>query len=104
VDVVLLLERAVAVPIQLATARVGAVEELHETHALFDQAPREDTILRERRLVRILCIVRAIHFQNVRGLGAEVVDLRHAKLHACGEFVAGDAGGELTVAWMRFKG
>ena len=101
--VVLLLELVVAVPIEFAAAGVGAVEELHEAHAALDQPPREDAVARKAGLDRIRGIVGAVDFQNVRGLGGEVADFRHAELHAGGEFVAGDARGELAVAGMLFE-
>jgi hypothetical protein len=98
--VILRLEIAVAVPVEFAAAGIGTVEELHETHAALDEATGEDAVLREGGLVGVLRVVRAIELQDVRGLGAEVVDLGHAELHARGEFVAGDACGELLIAWM----
>ena len=48
VDVVLRLERLVPVPVADAFAhRVGAVEELHEADAAFDQPPGEQAVARE---------------------------------------------------------
>jgi hypothetical protein len=98
--VILRLEIAVAVPVELAAAGIGAVEELHETHATLDEAAGEDAVLGEGGLVGVLRVVGSIELQDVRGLGAQIVDLGHAELHARGEFVAGDACGELLIAWV----
>ena len=51
VDVVLLLERLVAVPVADALAhRVGAVEELHEPHAPLEQPPGQQAVAGEAGL------------------------------------------------------
>ena len=54
VDVVLRLERLVAVPVADAFAhRVGAVEQLHEAHAAFEQPPGEQAVAGEAGLDRV---------------------------------------------------
>jgi hypothetical protein len=105
---VLLLERLVAVPIAHAFAAglVCAVEELHEAHAFLHEPAREDAVARVGGLEVLHGIARligTIHFQNVRGLRGNVRDLRDRQLHARGEFVAGDAGGEFRVAGEAFE-
>ena len=103
VDVILRFEITMAVPVQFAPARIGAIEELHEADTLFDEAAGEDAVFGKGGFVRVLRVIGTVAFQDVCGLGAEVVDLGHAELHAGSEFVAGDAGGELAIARMGFE-
>ena len=100
VDVVLFLQRVVPIPVELPSARVGSVEELHEAHPALNQPPRQDAVLGKSRLVRVLCIVCAIQLQNVRRFGAQIADLRHAQLHSRGQLVARDTGRQLPIAGM----
>ena len=100
---VLGVQRLVAIPVAhaFATSLIGPVEELHEAHAALDEPPSEDAVARVGGLQvfhRVARLIGAIHFQNVRGLGGNVGDLGHGELHLRGEFVAGDARGQLRVA------
>lgn len=89
----------VAVPIADAFAhRIRTIEDLHEADALLAQTTREDAIPRVTSLHSIRGIIRAIHFQNVRGLAAEIGERGYGHLHLRGELIAGDARGEFTVA------
>ena len=90
---VLLRKHFVAIPVAdaFATGLVGAVEELHEAHALLDESPREDAVPGEGGLERVSRIVRSVRPQHVRRLGGNVAHLRYAHLHACRQLVAGDA-------------
>ena len=101
--IILRFEITVAVPVEFASTRIRAVEKLHEAHATFDEATCEDAVLREGGFVGILSVVGTVELQDVRGLGAEVIDLGHAELHAGGEFVAGDARRELLIARIGFE-
>ena len=60
-NVVLLLEEAMAVPVPDAFAhRVGAVKELHETHARLDQPTGQDAVAGEAGFELVLGIVSAV--------------------------------------------
>ncbi len=96
--VVLILQIVVTIPIQFATAGVGAIEQLHEPYAILDQPAGEDAIFCEAGLGRIAGIVGAVALEDMRRLGAEIADLWHAQLHAGSEFVASDARRELAIA------
>ncbi len=94
----------VAVPIAHALAHgIRAVEDLDEAHSLLAQATREDAIFGVTGLHGVRGIVRAIHFQNVRGLAAEIGERGHGHLHLRGEFVAGDASNEFAIAGEFFE-
>ena len=98
VDVVLRLERLVAVPVADALAhRVGAVEELHEAHAALEQPPGEQAVAGEAGL-DLVGVVGAVG--RVRGgrLARQVADFRRAELQLRGQLVAGDPRGQLAVA------
>ena len=74
------------------------VEELHEAHALFDQPPGQQAVVGEARLARL----RAVGFErSACGLLGDVHHLRHASLHAEGQFVLGDARQRFRVAQAR---
>ena len=47
VDVILIAQIGVAVPVQATPAGIGTVEQLHKTHAIFNQSSRQDGILCE---------------------------------------------------------
>ena len=105
---VLLGQHFVPVPIAdpFAAGLISAIEELHETHSFLHQTPREDAILGKGGLEilhRISGLVRAIHFEDVRGLVGNVSDFRHRKLHAGGQFVTGNAGGQFGITRKTFE-
>jgi hypothetical protein len=79
------------------------LKELHETDPTLDEAAGENAVFRERGFVRIPGVVGTIGFEHVRGLGAEIAELRHAQLHPRGELVAGNARGEFAVAGIPFE-
>ena len=69
VVVVLLLEFVVTVPVEFAAAGIGAVEELHEADAAFDQPPGENAVSGESGFDRVGFVRRSVQFQDVRRLG-----------------------------------
>ena len=78
--------RAVEVP--------APVEKLHETHALFEQAAREQAVIGKARLARF----RAIIVEHLLRFARDVHHVGHARLHAECEFVLRDARGGLGMA------
>ena len=52
----------------------GLVIELHEAHAALDQSPRQQTVVRKRRLARL----GAVHLQDVLRFLGKVHQLRRA--------------------------
>jgi hypothetical protein len=103
VFVVLFLELGVTVPVEVAGAGVGAVEELDEADAAFDQAAGEDAVAGEGGFDRVGRVVGAVEAEDVGGFGGEIAEAGHAQLHTGGEFVAGDAGEQAGVAGMPFE-
>ena len=85
-----------AVPVDVAARSVGAVEKLHEAHTALDEAAGEDAVVCKCGLV-FVGAVGAVEFADVRGLGFQVGRPGHGELHARGEFVAGNARGEVGV-------
>ena len=63
------------------------VEELHVTHALFDQPTGEQAVVRETRFSRL----RAVSLDGPGGFPRDVHHLRHRQLHPVGELVLRDA-------------
>ena len=96
-DIVLLLECIVPIPIQPARARIGAIKELNETHSTFNQPPSQNAVASERRLVCVLGIVGSIHPEDMLRLSAQVAQFRHAQLHASRKLVTGDAGSKSCI-------
>ena len=84
-----------AVPADAAAGGVGAIA-LHEPHAAFHQSPGQNAVLGKGGLMPVLA-VRAVKFSDVLQPGLEI-STGHGELHAGGQFVAGNAGGEIGVA------
>ena len=82
----------------LATGLVRPVKELHESHTLLDQPPRENAVSGEGSLQRIRCIVGSVELQDVVRFGGKIADLGNAELHLRGKLVAGDSRREFCVA------
>lgn len=71
-------------------------EDLNKTNTSLHEATSHQTTL-TIRTCRIL--IQAIEFLNLRGLLVEIERICGRKLHACGEFKAGDAGIQFQFAW-----
>ena len=97
VHVVLFLEFEMTVPVDTAARGVGAVEELHKAHTALDKPPGEDAVLGKGGPIAVVA-VRAVQLVDVRGFSPEAGGLGHGELHTRGEFVAGNARGEIGVA------
>ena len=89
----------VAVPVQFSTAGEGAVEKLHDAHALLQQASGEQAVAGVFGFDGVAGR-RAVGFERFDALAFEVHEAGDAALHAPGEFVAADAGSEVGVVWM----
>ena len=100
VDIVLFAQGVVAIPVEFAATGVGAIEELNEADSVLDQASSEDTVARKANLERVFGVIRAVHFEDVGGLGREVADFWDAELHPGGEFITGDTGRESAFSGM----
>ena len=102
---VLLVQHLVSVPVAdaFAASLVGTVEKLHKAHAFFEQAASEDTVLGKAGLDGVGGIVGAVGLEGAGFLGGKIADFGHAELHARGELIAGNAGGQLGVAWEFFQ-
>ena len=74
----------------------AALKLLEEEDEVVDEAARENAVACKSGLV-FIGAVGAVEFANVRGLGFKVSRPRHGELHARGEFVAGNARGEIGV-------
>ena len=91
-EVVILLDIGVGVPVVVVVGPAGI--ELNETHPPLDQATRQETATPELLGARI---VEAIKATSRLGLTPQVHRLWRMPLHVEGQFVAGDAGGEVGV-------
>ena len=77
------------------TMRVPApVIELHEPHTAFDQAPRQQTVVSERRLTR----TSAVHLMNGRGLFGDIGQFRYAGLHPKRHLIRLDPRGDFRIS------
>ncbi|MFM1944028.1 MAG: hypothetical protein RI897_3010 [Verrucomicrobiota bacterium] len=99
---VLFLEHLVSVPVAdaFAAGLVGAIEELDEADAVFDEATGENTVSGIAGLEVFewgAGFVGTVHFEDMPGFGGEVADFGDGELHAGGEFVAGDACSEFSI-------
>ena len=82
------------VPFARAVAVPAAMVELNKANPAFDQPPREQAIIGERRLARL----RSIHFVNMLGFLGDVHQFRRTRLHPVGHFKGVDARGDLRIA------
>ena len=60
--VVLFFQLVMAVPVEFAAAGVGSIEELHESHSVFDQSPGEDAVPGKSDLDRIRGVICTVTF------------------------------------------
>ena len=72
----------------------GAVVELNHAHAAFGEAAGHEAIRGEGTVADFLD---AVVFKRLRGLGLEVEELGHARLHLESHLVLGDARGDLRI-------
>ena len=87
-----------AVPIAHPFAHgVGAVEQLDEAHAPFQQPPGQDAIPGKAGLVRIRRVVGPIGFERGGRFARQIAHFRRAQLQPGGQFIAGDPRGQFRV-------
>ena len=92
-----------AVPVEDAFAHgEGTVEERDEPHAALQEAAGEQAVAAEAGHERI-GVVEAVEGTRGRAFARQVADFGGALLHAAGQLVGGDPGGELGVAGMSFQ-
>ena len=65
VNVVLLPQCLMTVPVESSSAGVSAIEQLHESHSLFQQSTSEDAVSAEGSTSFILRVISCIHAKNV---------------------------------------
>ena len=99
-DVILFFQFVMTIPVELAAAGVGTIEELHEADAPLDEAPSQDAVACECGLRGIRCLVRSILPQDIGGLPLQIADDRDFELHAGGQFITGDPSRQVAVARM----
>ncbi len=98
------LDVGVGIPVgdAISAAGIGAVEELDDADAFFEEASGEDAVLGVF-LFEIGSGICAVLLVDGGGLVGEVHHFGDGELHLAGEFVAGDAGGEVGVAGVFFE-
>lgn len=94
----------VTVPVgdAVSSRGVGAVEELDDADAFFEEAPGEDAVFGVF-LFEVGPGVGAVLFVDGGGFVGEVHHFGNGDLHFAGEFVARNAGGEVGVARIFFE-
>ena len=86
VDRILSLQNLMPVPVTnaFASGLVGSVEQLNESHTLFDKTTSENAIPRKIAFEPVFGIIGPIEFEYMLWLVVNVADLGNAKLHASG--------------------
>src|SRR6266540_1205759 len=93
-----LFNAVMAVPRVLSAGRAAAGIELDETHATFDEAPRDQALFAERCGAERECmpawlrLVDAVGFDRARIFLREIQRFGRSGLQPEGQLVAGDAG------------
>jgi len=99
-----ILDVRVGVPVgdAIAAGGIGAVEELDDADAFFEETSGEDAIL-GIFLFKVGSSVGAVGFVDGAGFAGKVHHFGDGELHLAREFVAGDAAGEIGVAGVFFE-
>src|SRR5207247_834270 len=87
----------IALDVLVVIPDLAVDEELYETDAALDQTPRNQTT---RAVFASDGIVKAIKFPGRFGFAGNIERLFGSRLHARGQFVAGDARFEIALAGM----
>ena len=64
--------------------------DVDESHAPFDQSPRQQAIVGETLLI-VIVAVQAVSLQCVGRLARDIGQLRSGRLHADGQFIVGNS-------------
>ena len=105
---ILLRQHFVPVPVAntFPSRLIRPVEQLHKPHALLHQPPRQDAVLRIRRLQilhRIPRRIRSIHLQNMRRLTRNIRHLRHRQLHPRRQLITRNPRRQLRIPGILLK-